>query len=69
VNENQVKKQLKKALHSFTPGSILSLLADLCREEAEQARRDNDRTSYRQCRMAEATLVVVGIGIDAVRPR
>jgi hypothetical protein len=69
VNEDRVKQQLAKALRSFTPGSVLGLLAEVYREMAEQARQDNDPTSYRQCRMVESTLIVVGLGIDAVRPQ
>jgi hypothetical protein len=69
VSEAQVKTQLKKALRSLTPGSVLSLLAEVYRDMAEKARQDNDQTSYRQCRMAENTLIVVGLGIDAIYPR
>ena len=69
MREEQAKKQLARMLRSFTPGSVLSLLADLYRELAEQARQDNDVIKYRQCRLAESTLIVVGMGLDAACPR
>jgi hypothetical protein len=69
MREDRAKKQLRIMLRSFTPGSVLSLLADLYRQTAENARRDNDETAYKQCRLVESTLVVVGLGIDAACPR
>jgi hypothetical protein len=69
MTEDQAKRQLQEMLRSFTPGSVLSLLADLYREAAAGARRQNDVTSYRRCRMVEGTLIVVGLGIDAACPR
>jgi hypothetical protein len=69
MTENRAKRQLANMLRSFTAGSVLSLLAEVYRAMAEQARQDNDRTSYRQCRMVEGTLIVVGLGIDAACPR
>ncbi len=69
MTEKKAKKQLRKMLDAWTAGSVLSLLAELFRDDAEEARRAGDRTAERQCRNAEATLIVVGLGIDAIRPR
>jgi hypothetical protein len=69
MKEDRAKKRLQKMLRSFTPGSLLGLLADLYRETAEEARGENDATAYRQCRLVENTLIVVGFGIDAACPR
>jgi hypothetical protein len=69
MREAQAKKHLEKMLRSFTPGSVLNLLAELYREEAEQARRENNGTRYRQCRLVESTLIVVGMGLNAACPR
>jgi len=52
-----------------TLGSILGLLAEVYRESAEEARRDNDAIAHEQFMLAHATLLVVGIGIDAICPR
>lgn len=68
MNEKQAKRQLERMLCSFTVGSVLHLLADLHREAANQARQADDSIAYRQCRLVEQTLVVVGMGVDAARP-
>ena len=67
--EKQAKKQLQKMLDAFTAGTILHFLAEVFREDAEDARREGDDLAVEQCRRIEATLFVVGLGIDAARPR
>jgi hypothetical protein len=69
VTEKRAKKQLRRLLDTFTAGTVLHLLAEVFREEAQEARRAGDRTALRQCRSVEAALYVVGMGIDAARPR
>ncbi len=68
MSEKQAKRHLRKMLGSFTPGSILHLLADLFRQEAEKARRDGDPAAYEHCRIVENALFVIGLGIEAVVP-
>ncbi len=65
MSEVQAKKQLRKILQTLTAGSVLHLLADVSRESAAEAKRDNDVASYRQFTLVENTLIVVGMGIDA----
>ncbi len=69
MREDRAKKQLATMLRTFTAGSVLHLLADIFRESAEEARRDGDATAHEQFTLAHATLVVVGLGIDAICPR
>lgn len=69
MTEEKAKKQLRKMLDSFTAGTVLHLLGELFRDDAEEARQSGDSTAERQSRNVEATLFVVGIGIDAARPR
>ena len=69
MTEKEVKEQLRAALETLTAGSILHLLSEIFREEAEDARHAGDSLAYRQSRNCEATLFVVGIGIDSARPR
>lgn len=69
MTEKQAKKHLKVMLGSFTPGSVLHLLADIFRDFAEEARRDDDAETYRRSKYVENALIVVGVGIDAVVPR
>lgn len=67
MTEKQAKKQLAKMLDSFTPGSVLHLLADVRRDEAEDAAKEGDVARFEQCKLVEHTLVVVGAGVDAVK--
>ncbi len=69
MNEAQAKKQLKQLLRSLTPGSILHMLADLFREDADKATAYEDSMAYERCKSVECTLYVVGLGIDAACPR
>jgi hypothetical protein len=69
MKEDNAKKQLGRMLRSLTAGSILGLLAELFKESAEEARQDNDAVAYEQRKLTEHTLIVVGLGIDAICPR
>ena len=69
MNESKLKEQLRRMLGSLTAGSVLHLLAELFREEAEAARRNGDDLAADECERVDATLFVVGLGIDAARPR
>ena len=69
MSEKNVKKQLRMILDTFTAGTVLHLLGEVFREDAEEAQRAGDATATEQCRNVEATLFVVGLGIDAARPR
>jgi len=68
MKEEEAKQQLKRMLQSFTAGSILHLLGDLFGESAKKVGRQNQQASKRH-KMVEATLFVVGLGIDAVSPK
>jgi hypothetical protein len=69
MNEIEAKAALRQMLQSFTPGSVLHLLADLYRQDAEEANRVEDAMAYEQCKNIECALYVVGIGIDGACPR
>lgn len=69
MNEATAKKDLRRMLRGFTPGSILHLLADLFREDAEEARRQDDPLANERYKTVESTLLVLGMGIDAACPR
>jgi hypothetical protein len=69
MTEQHVRKQLQKMLASFTPGSVLGIMAGIYREAAEEASKENDAILYERCKNVERTLVVVGMGIDAACPR
>jgi hypothetical protein len=69
MNEAQAKKHLRQMLRSLTPGSILHLLADLFREDADKAAAYEDSLAFERCKSLECTLYVVGLGVDAACPR
>jgi hypothetical protein len=69
MTESQIKRQLRRMLHSLTAGSLLHLLADLFRESADRTRPRRDKPASDKLRDVAATLFVVGLGLDAVRPR
>lgn len=69
MTEQQIKTQLRKFLDTLTPGSLLSIMAELYHQDAEWARRDGDERAVEKCRMAEAALVVFGHGLDAILAR
>jgi len=60
---------LRRMLGTLTAGSVLHLLAELFAEQAEAARRVGDDLTAGRCENAEATLFVVGLGVDAACPR
>ena len=62
MTEQLAKKHLRKMLRSFTPGTVLHLLADIYRESA--AKSGDERL-----KRVEQTLFVVGLGIDAALPQ
>jgi hypothetical protein len=69
VKEKEAKKALRRMLKSYTPGSILHLLADLYREDAEVASRAEDAPAYERMKTLECALFVVGLGADAAFPQ
>lgn len=69
MKEGQAKKHLRAMLRDLTPGSILHLLADLFREDAEKAKCYEDSAAYERCKQIECALYVVGIGVDGACPR
>ena len=69
MTEDAAKEHLREMLATLTAGSVLHLLAEVFREDAEVARRDGNGLAADECENIEATLFVVGLGIDAARPR
>ena len=69
MTENKAKEKLRRMLGTLTAGSVLHLLAELFAEQAEAARRGGDDRTAEQSGGVAATLIVVGLGIDAACPR
>ena len=69
MTEKEAQRQLRRMLKNFTPGSILHLLGEAMRAHAEQAQADNDPRIKEKSDLAEACLVIVGLGLDAACPQ
>jgi hypothetical protein len=69
MTERQARRHLERMLETLTPGSILHLLADVIRQEGDDARRSGDQNMHRQCSIAEHALCAVGLGLDSVLPQ
>lgn len=69
MTEAQAKEHLKDMLASFSPGSVLHILAQVIRE-AEEARLGGlDEAAEERVREAEAFLWIAGMGLMAALPR
>jgi len=67
--ETEIKGQLYDMMQVVTPGSILHLLAEAI-PYAEKARHGElSQEAKKRVAEAQATLIVVGIGLDAVLHR
>lgn len=69
MNQDKAKKALSKMLDSYTPGTILSFLAEIFQEEAEDARRASDEVIYKRMKRAESACIVFGCGLDSTLPQ
>jgi hypothetical protein len=68
MKEKKAKRRLRRMLATFSVGTVLHLLSELVREDADAARRAGDDLAAGQCQKVEAALFVIGLGIDAARP-
>lgn len=69
MTEAQAKNLLRQMLRSMTPGSVLHLLSELFVQSAKRFQRRHHKKAQKQTEDVAATLFVVGLGIDAARPR
>lgn len=65
MNERTAKEQLRAMLGLFTAGTVLHLLAEAIRDDADKA----DALAGERVRVVESALFVVGLGIDAALPQ
>ena len=69
MREKKAKKQFEFMLNSFSPGSVLMLLGEVFGEWAEEARAGGSVGMADNLKEAEATMTVVGQGLDAILPK
>ena len=69
MKQETAKKRLEAMLASFSPGSVLMLLGKVFGEWAEEAREGGSDEVADNYKEAEATMNVVGFGLDAILPK
>ena len=69
MTENEARRQFRRMLRSFTPGSVLHLLAEAFRAHSKQAGVANDPRISQQCDQTDSVLFVIGLGLDAACPQ
>lgn len=69
MKPKSAKKQLARMLDSFAPGSVLMLLGEVFAGRADEARRGGSEIIADNYKEAEATMSVVGLGLDAILPK
>ena len=65
MNERTAKEQLRAMLGLFTAGTVLHLLAEAIRDDADKAAA----LAGERVRVVESPLCVVALGIDASLPQ
>lgn len=65
MTENKAKDHLRAMLASFTAGTVLHMLAEVIRADADEA---GDDLAVERGVAVEKTLLVVGLGVDAALP-
>ncbi len=68
VDDTQAKRLLADILESFTAGSVLHMLGEMLRQNAEQEADGEDDPDLERAREAESALFVFGLGLDSVWP-
>ena len=67
MTSDQVREQLRAMRQSHSVGSILGLLAEVVREEADAEWRSGDMTAEESSQLAVSALFAVGLGLDVIR--
>ena len=68
LTDEQAKQRLIELLRSNTAGSILHLLAQVYQDLTKKAKANGFDQRVEQLTLVEATLIVVGYGVDVVCP-
>ncbi len=69
MKPEMAKKHLQTMLESFSPGSVLMLLGEVFGEMGKEARESGSDVMADNYEQAEATMTVVGLGLDAILPK
>ena len=69
MKQETAKKRLETMLASFSPGSVLMLLGEVFARRADEAREGGSEIVADNYKVAEATMNVVGFGLDVILPK
>lgn len=69
MKPEDAKRQLGKMLLSYSPGSVLMLLGEVFGEWADEGREGGSVVIADNLKQAEATMIVVGFGLDGILPK
>ncbi len=69
MKPEKARKQLEKILLSFNAGSVFLMIGEVYGEWAEYAKAHGSEMGHDNYKLAEATVTVVGFGLDAILPK
>ena len=69
MKPEKAKRQLERMLLSFSPGSVLMLLGEVFQEMGRETREGGSEVIADAAKIAEASLTVLGLGLDALLPK
>ena len=67
MTSDDVRERLQAMRQTHSVGSILSLLAEVVRQEADAEFASGDLTAEEQSQLCVSALFAVGLGLDAIR--
>lgn len=67
MTSDDVRDRLRTMRETHSVGSILGLLAEVVREEADVEWRTGDLTAEEQSQLVVSALFATGLGLDAIR--
>ncbi len=69
MKPEKAKRQLERMLLSFSPGSVLMLLGEVFQEMGRETREGGSQVIADNDQIGEASLTVLGLGLDALLPK
>ena len=69
MTSDEVRDVLRAIRETHSVGAILSILAEVVREEADAEFGSGDTTAEEQSQLVVSALFAVGLGLDAIRRR
>ena len=67
MTSDDVRDRLRLVRHTHSVGSILSLLAEVVKDEADAEFASGDLTAEENSQLVTSALLALGLGLDAIR--